>query len=63
MLKEYPDVMTVKQVAEALGIGKNKAYELINLHIIGSIRVGQRILVPKQCLVDYLESARYNVRL
>ena len=55
--------MTVEQVAEALGIGRNKAYELIKLHIIGSKRVGRRILIPKVCLADYLESARYSVRL
>jgi len=63
MLKDFPDVMTVEQVAEALGIGRNKAYELIKLHIIGSKRVGRRILIPKVCLADYLESARYSVRL
>ncbi|KAF5033346.1 Helix-turn-helix domain protein [anaerobic digester metagenome] len=50
--------MTVKQVAEALGIGINTAYKLINDHIIGSKRIRKRILVPKICLIDYVESSR-----
>ncbi|NLG05616.1 MAG: helix-turn-helix domain-containing protein [Clostridia bacterium] len=61
MLNKYPDVMTVKQLAEVLGICINKAYDLVNQRIIGSKRIGRRILIPKLCLVDYLESSRYNI--
>ncbi|MDF3005853.1 MAG: Helix-turn-helix domain [Oscillospiraceae bacterium] len=60
MFKNYPDIMTVKQVAEALGIGINNAYKLVNGHIIGSKRIRKRILVPKICLIDYVESSRFN---
>ena len=63
MLSKYPDVLRVEQVAEILGICLNKAYELINTHIIGSKRIGRRIVVPKACLIDYLDSSRYNVSL
>ena len=61
MLNNYPDVLTVKQVAEALGVCDRAAYQLIHEHTIGSRRVGRRILVPKVCLMDYLNSARYTV--
>lgn len=61
MLKDYRDVMTVKQLAEALGIGVNKAYEIVNQDEIGSVRVGRRILVPKKCVIDYLNAPRYNI--
>ena len=61
MLKDYPDVLTVKQLAEILGIGMNTAYKLINSKTIGSLRVGTKILVPKSCVSDYLNSARYHV--
>ena len=61
MFSKYPDVMTVKQVAEALGICRNKAYQMINNHVLGCKRIGRRIVVPKSCLIDYLESSRYNV--
>lgn len=61
MLKDYPDVLTVLQVSEILRTGKNTAYALIRGNMIGHKRIGRRYLVPKSCLVDYLESARYNV--
>lgn len=61
MLKDYPDVLTPRQVAEALGICENSAYRLIRQRAIGSRRVGRKILVPKVCLIDYLTSARYTV--
>lgn len=61
MFKEYPDILSVHQVAEALGIGVNTAYGLVHTNVIGSIRIGRKIIVPKTCLVDYVLSARYRV--
>ena len=61
MFNEYHDVLTVEQLAEALGIGKNKAYELINNHVIGYKRIGRKILIPKCCLIDFIQSSRYNI--
>lgn len=61
MLNKYNDVMTVNEVSEALGICKNKAYDLIRKRTIGSKKVGRRILIPKVCLIDFLESSRYNI--
>ena len=61
MLRDYPDVLTVKQVAGILGIGLNSAYRLVKEKQIGCIRVGKRILIPKVCVADYLTSARNTV--
>lgn len=61
MFKELPDILTVPQVAQALGIGKNTAYRLVNDRVIGSKHIGRKIIVPKACLVDYVLSARYTV--
>lgn len=61
MFKEYPDIMTVPQVAEALGIGTNTAYRLIKNKEIGCKHIGRIIKVPKKCLMDYVLSARYTV--
>lgn len=61
MLKDYPDVLTVKQVAEILNICENSVYRLIRDKQIGSRKVGRKILVPKVCITDYLNSARYTV--
>ena len=60
MFNSFPEIMSVKQVAQALGIGKNAAYELINSRVIGSHRIGRKIIVPKSCVIDYVQSARYT---
>ena len=59
-LKDFPDVLTVMQVAQVLGIGKNAAYTLVQNGTIGHLKVGRKYLVPKRCVVDYLNSPRYN---
>ncbi len=60
-LKDYPDVLSVEQLAQVLGICKNSAYRLVNGRHIGCRRVGRKILIPRQCVQDYLNSARYNI--
>ncbi len=59
MFKEYPDVMSVQQAAEALGICTASMYQLLREKTIGCRKVGRKILVPKVCLIDYINSARY----
>lgn len=61
MFNEYPDIMSVQQLAEALKIGKNSAYALIRSHTIGCKRIGRKIIIPKSCVIDYVQSARYTV--
>ncbi|MCM1296651.1 MAG: helix-turn-helix domain-containing protein [Muribaculaceae bacterium] len=60
MFKEYPDILTVAQLARALHISKASAYRLVNEHLIGCKRIGRKIIVPKRCLIDYVLSARYT---
>ena len=59
-LKDYPDVMSVSQLAEALNIGRNSAYELIKSGEIAYRKIGRKYLIPKRCVLDYLGGARYN---
>ena len=61
MFNDYPDVLNVAQLSKALNIGKNSAYALCNNHVIGCKRIGRKILVPKICLIDYVQSSRYSV--
>lgn len=61
MFNEYPDILSVQDVANALCIGKNTAYRLINEKVIGCKRIGRKIIVPKKCLEDYVLSARHSV--
>lgn len=63
MFKEYPDIMTVPQVAEALKIGRKAAYALVNGNHLGHIRIGRTIKVPKEMLVEFVKTARNNIKL
>lgn len=54
LLKDYPEIMTIAEVAKALRIGKNKAYDLVKLGRLPSIRLGGKIIVPKMCLVSFI---------
>ncbi len=54
MLKEYPEVLSVREVAKILRIGKNKAYGIINSEQLSSIKMGGKIIVPKMCLIQFL---------
>ena len=50
----FKDVVKVKDLQKMLGIGRNLAYELIATNQIKSIKSGNRILIPKQNIIDYL---------
>jgi len=63
MFKEYPDIMTIPQVAEALKIGRKAAYALVNGNLLGHIRIGRNIKVPKEMLVEFVKTARNNIKL
>lgn len=63
MFKEYPDILTVPQVAQALGIGRKAAYALVKNKKLGHIRVGRTIKVPKFSLEEFIKTARNNIVL
>lgn len=61
MFEKYPDILTVHQMAEALGVGTNTAYRLIKDGEVRTIHIGRKIIVPKVCLIDFVSSVRYNI--
>lgn len=60
MFEDYPDVLTVSQASKALGICNASTYRLVHSDTLGACRVGRKILVPKVCLIDYVNTARYT---
>ncbi len=54
MFTTYKDVVTVKQLAEMLGIGITLAYRLVKQKTIQSIKVGREYKIPKHCVINYL---------
>lgn len=54
-IKDYPDVCTVKEVAEILNIGMNTAYYLVRNNIIKSRKIGRIYRIPKIFVYEYLQ--------
>lgn len=63
MFNNFPDMMTVKEAAEALRISVKTIRKLANNHQIGCKRIGRKILIPKCCLIQYVRSAQFKVHL
>ena len=54
-LQEEPATMPVLEMADVLGISKNKAYELTRIDGFPTFRIGRRILISKPGLLKWLE--------
>jgi len=50
-----PKTMTVMQVANALQISRSKAYELIRGNGFPKIRIGKRLLVPREAFENWIK--------
>lgn len=44
---ELPMMLSVSQVAKVLGISRTRSYELVNEKVFPKIKIGIRIVVPK----------------
>lgn len=60
MFENFNDVMTIKELQEALCIGRSTAYALIKNHTIPFVRVGKSIRILKKNVIDYLTMDDYN---
>lgn len=57
MFKGYPNLMTAKEAMEALGIGKNLMYRLLNDGEIKGVRVGGKVWrISRKSLSDYAKT-------
>ena len=52
---ELPLFLSAKLVAQTLGVGRATAYELMNEKDFPAIRVGSRIVVPKEKFRQWVE--------
>lgn len=60
MLDQYNDVLTVAELQEILGVGRNMVYYLLQTHTIAGFRVGQKKWrIPKASVLSYL--AQYSL--
>lgn len=55
LFETYPDVMTVQQVRQALGIGRTAVYRLLESHEIECFMIGNAYKIPKTCLIEFVQ--------
>ena len=49
---DLPAVLNANQLATALGISRAGAYQLLNTGTFPTLRIGKRLLVPKEKLIE-----------
>lgn len=62
MFEAYKDILTVDDVCKALSMGKNKVYALLKSGTINYIKNGNKYLIPKIYLIDYIYEQRNKKR-
>ena len=57
LFERYPDVMTVHQTREALGVGRTGVYKLIDQGLLKCFKIGNAYKIPKTALIEYVNSS------
>ena len=62
MFPEYPDIVTVAQLRQMLGISRQLAYDLINDDEIQAVKIGTSLKIPKVSVINYVTEEKKEVR-
>ena len=54
MFEDYPDILSPEEAAEALRIGENAIYELLNHGKLKAYKNGRNLLIPRDALREYV---------
>lgn len=54
VLKDYPDILTVEEMSQALGVSSKTGYQLLRENKIEHLKVGRAYKIPKAHLLSYL---------
>ena len=54
LFERYPDVLTVHQAREALGVGRTGVYKLIDQGLLKCFKIGNAYKIPKSALIEYV---------
>lgn len=54
MFPEYPDIVTVAQLQQMLGVSRHLAYDLINNGYISGVKIGNAFKIPKVNVINYV---------
>ena len=53
--EHVPDILNAQQLAEVLGISRAGAYQILNSKDFPTLRIGKRMLVPKDKLLAWMD--------
>jgi excisionase family DNA binding protein len=53
-LTSLPEVLTVREAAKVLRVGRNQLYQAVQRGQLRAVRIGRSIRIPKQTLLDLL---------
>lgn len=56
MLENYDDILTTEEACEALRVGKNTLYELLQSKAVKGYRNGRVWRIPKQGVIEYIRT-------
>lgn len=59
MFDEYNDMLSVADLMEILGIGKNAAYDLLRSDELKCFRLKGRWKIPKESVIEYVRSKAF----
>jgi excisionase family DNA binding protein len=59
-LATLPEVLTAREAAAVLRVGRNQLYQAVARGELGAVRIGRSIRIPKQALLDLLAAASHH---
>lgn len=54
MFEQYPDILTVEEVCEALRMGYNAVYEILNSGKLKAFKNGRVWRIPRESLMEFI---------
>ena len=63
MFPDYPDIVTVRQLMEMLGVSRTLAYSLINDGEIQAVMIGVSYKIPKASVINYVMNEKEDEEL
>ena len=57
LFERYPDILTVHQAREALGVGRTGVYKLIDQGLLKCFKIGNAYKIPKSALIEYVTNS------
>ena len=60
--EQLPLLLNVKQLSDLLGVSDSSVYELVQMEDFPSLRIGKRIVVPKEELRQWISAHTKETR-